>query len=464
MQEKNKWLAKIPAVHVLAEKLAKSWPGLPKVFYTRAARATAEHLRKEILEGRRAALSEEEVIRLAEGFLAEKARPHLRPVVNATGVVVHTNLGRSPLAEEALEEIMAVARRYSNLEYRLLEGHRGSRYEHVAGLLRELTGAEGALVVNNNAAAVLITLNTLAKGKEVIVSRGELVEIGGSFRMPEVMAWAGCELREVGTTNRTHLRDYEKAINENTALLMKVHRSNFAVVGFTKEVSGKELVELGRRYGIPVVEDLGSGCLVDFSRYGLRKEPTVQEVIRSGVEVVTFSGDKLLGGPQAGIIVGQKDLVEKIRQNPLNRALRIDKLTLAGLEATLRLYLDEGLAVERIPTLRMILLPPKEVRRRAQRLKRMLVKASLPGFRFEVMPTVCRTGGGALPIADLDSYAVAVNSEKFSPEELHQRLRTGEPPVVGRIEGDRFLLEARTIFPEEFLLVVEAFRRLSQNA
>ena len=448
----------------MAEGLEGSKPGLPKAFYTRAARLVTQRLRKDILEGRRTSLSQEEVLRLGESLLAEETRPHLRTVVNATGVVVHTNLGRSPLADEALEAISAVARRYSNLEYRLSEGRRGSRYEHVVGLLRELTGAEEALVVNNNAAAVLITLNTLAKGKEVVVSRGELVEIGGSFRMPEVMAWAGCKLREVGTTNRTHLKDYESAINENTALLMKVHRSNFAVVGFTKEVSGKELVALGRRYGIPVVEDLGSGCLVELSRYGVRKEPTVQEVIRTGVEVVTFSGDKLLGGPQAGIIVGHREPIEKIRRNPLNRALRIDKLTLAGLEATLRLYLDEDLAVQKIPVLRMILLPPEEIRRRARRLKRMLVKAALPGFEFEVVSTVCRPGGGALPIADLPSFAVAVKSERFSPEELHEKLRLGEPPIVGRIEEDRFLLEVRTIFPDQFPLIVEAFRRMAPHA
>ena len=463
MNEKHKLLSRIPAVHVLAEGLEESKPGLPKAFYTRAARLVTQRLRKDILEGGRTSLSEEEVFRLGESLLAEETRPHLRTVINATGVVVHTNLGRSPLAEEALEAISAVARRYSNLEYRLSERRRGSRYEHVVGLLRELTGAEEALVVNNNAAAVLITLNTLAKGKEVVVSRGELVEIGGSFRMPEVMAWAGCKLREVGTTNRTHLKDYESAINENTALLMKVHRSNFAVVGFTKEVSGKELVALGRRYGIPVVEDLGSGCLVELSRYGVRREPTVQEVIRTGVEVVTFSGDKLLGGPQAGIIVGHRELVEKIRRNPLNRALRIDKLTLAGLEATLRLYLDEDLAVQKIPVLRMILLPPEEIRRRARRLKRMLVKAALPGFEFEVVSTVCRTGGGALPIADLPSFAVAVKSERFSPEELHEKLRLGEPPIVGRIEEDRFLLEVRTLFPDQFPLIVEAFRRMTPH-
>ncbi len=463
-KEKSKLLASIPAVHLLAEELARKFSGVPEVFFRRAARATTERLRREILEGRRQTLSSEEVSRVAEEEFRRVTRPHLRPVVNATGVVVHTNLGRSPLAEEALEAILRISRGYSNLEYRLEEGRRGSRYEHVRDLLRELTGAEEALVVNNNAAAVLITLNTLARGKEVVVSRGELVEIGGSFRMPEVMAWAGCYLREVGTTNRTHLRDYEQAIGPETALLMKVHRSNFAVLGFTKEVSGAELVALGRRYGIPVIEDLGSGCLVDFSRYGLRKEPTVQEVVRAGVDVVTFSGDKLLGAPQAGIIVGRRELVERIRQNPLNRALRIDKMTLAGLEATLRLYLDEGLAVTRIPTLRMILMPAEEVKKRALRLKRRLQRAGLSGWRFEVVSTICRTGGGALPMADIPSYAVAVYSERFSPEELHLRLRQGEPPVVGRIEEDRFLLEVRTILEEEFSLVEEALRRLEENA
>ncbi len=462
-EEKSRLLSQIPAVHLLAERLAQARPGLPTVFYSRAARRLAQELRAEILAGKKVHLDEEEVWARAQALLTEEARPHLRPVINATGVVVHTNLGRSPLAPEALEEILAVARGYSNLEYRLAQGERGSRYEHVRGLLRDLTGAEEALVVNNNAAAVLITLNTLAAGKEVIVSRGELVEIGGSFRMPEVMAWAGCRLKEVGTTNRTHLKDFEEAIGEETALLMKVHKSNYAILGFTKEVSGAELVALGKKYGIPVVEDLGSGCLVDFSRYGLRKEPTVQEIVRTGVDVITFSGDKLLGGPQAGIIVGSRELVERIRKNPLNRALRIDKMTLAGLEATLRLYLEEKIAVEKIPTLRFILTPAFQVKKAAQKLTRALRKAALPGFAFEVVPTVCRTGGGALPLADLPSFAVAVTAADFSPEELHQALRTGEPPVVGRIEGDRYLLEVRTLFPEEYPLIVQAFKRLSHG-
>ena len=463
MVEKEKLLSRIPAVHRLAEELARRRPGFPEVFYLRAARRTAETLRQEILQGHLQELSEADSLCRAEEALSQEARSHLRRVVNATGVVVHTNLGRSPLAKEALEEILEVARGYSNLEYHLQEGRRGSRYEHVRDLLRELTGAEEALVVNNNAAAVLITLNTLARGKEVVVSRGELVEIGGSFRMPEVMAWAGCRLREVGTTNRTHLRDYEEAIREDTALLMKVHRSNFAIVGFTKEVSGVELVRLARRHGLGVVEDLGSGCLVDFARYGIRREPTVQEIVASGVDVVTFSGDKLLGGPQAGIIVGRRELVERIRDNPLNRALRIDKLTLAGLEATLRLYLDEKLAVEHIPTLRMILMPAERVKQRARRLARLLKKAVPEKACFSVVPTVGRTGGGALPLADLPSFAVAVKVEGLSAEELHRKLRLGEPPVVGRIEEERFLLEVRTIFDEEFPWVAEALKKVVQG-
>ncbi len=456
--EKRELLSKIPAVHFLVEELKKAFPGRPKALYTKVARRVAEKLREEVLAGKRTDLTKSEVV---DGLLEEfrkEASPNLKKVINATGVVVHTNLGRSPLAPEVLEHIVSIAKGYSNLEYRLEEGKRGSRYEHVRELLKELTGAEEALVVNNNAAAVLITLNTLAFGKEVVVSRGELVEIGGSFRMPEVMAWAGCKLKEVGTTNRTHLRDYEEAIGEETAVLMKVHRSNFVIEGFTKEVSGRELAELAKRHGLISVEDLGSGCFVDFSKYGITKEPTVQEVLKSGIDVVTFSGDKLLGGPQAGIILGKKEIVERIRRNPLNRALRIDKLTLAGLEATLRLYLDEELAVKSIPTLYMILSPAEEVKRKATRLVRLFRREGISGFSFKVVPTVCRTGGGALPIADIPSFAVEVTSERFSAKEIHERLRAASVPVVGRIEDERFLLELRTVFPEEIPQVVEAFK------
>ncbi|NPA48866.1 MAG: L-seryl-tRNA(Sec) selenium transferase [Thermodesulfobacteria bacterium] len=460
MKEKEALLRKIPAVHELLETLRRKRPRFSEKLLTQAARKATEIVREEILKGSRRSLSPEETLKVAETVLERLERPHLRRVVNATGVVVHTNLGRSILPQEALEAVVEISAHYSNLEFDLQTGKRGSRYVHVEEILLELTGAEAALVVNNNAAAVLITLNTLAAGKEVIVSRGELVEIGGSFRIPDVMARSGAILREVGATNRTHLRDYEAAINENTALLMKVHKSNYAIVGFTKEVSGKELVDLGRRYGLPVIEDLGSGCFVDFSKYGLLKEPTVQEVLATGVDVVTFSGDKLLGGPQAGIILGRKDFIAAIRKNPLNRAVRIDKMTLAALEATLRLYRDEKEAVEKIPTLRMITTPPETLKRRARRLKNKLRKVLPPETEIQVVETISRVGGGALPLASPRSYAVALRSPKFSPARLEAALRAAEPPIIARIEDEALLFDLRTILPGEENLIVETLAQI----
>ncbi len=304
--------------------------------------------------------------------LSAAARPMLRRVVNATGVVIHTNLGRSPLGAACLEQVLEVASRYNTLEYDLARGARGSRQDHLEGLLQELTGADGVLVVNNNAAAVLLALNTLAAGREVVISRGQLVEIGGSFRLPEIMAASGAILREVGTTNKTYLRDFEKAITSDTAVLLKVHPSNFRILGFTHEVTLAEMVDLGRRYDLKVVEDLGSGCLVDLSRYGLEKEPTVQETLKAGADLVLFSGDKLLGGPQAGLILGNRDVVAALRSNPMTRALRPDKMTLAALESTLRLYLEEPRAVTEIPTLRMLTRPVAELDRQARALARRL--------------------------------------------------------------------------------------------
>ncbi len=446
----------IPAVHELVAHLKKV-SRAPEKLLTNIARETTELFRKEILSGKRHSLQEEEVKSFAERLLREKLTPSLRPLINATGVVVHTNLGRSILPQEALEAIKEVSLRYSNLEFDLRTGKRGSRYAHVEDILCELTGAESALVVNNNAAAVLLTLNTLAFNREVIVSRGELVEIGGSFRIPDVMARSGAILREVGATNRTHLRDYEAAINENTALLMKVHKSNFAIVGFTKEVSSQELVALGQKYGLPVIEDLGSGCFVDFSLYGLVKEPTVQEVLASGVAVVTFSGDKLLGGPQAGLILGQKALLEQIKKNPMNRAVRIDKLTLAALEATLRLYRDETEALEKIPTLKLITLPPKEIFQKAQ----MLVK-EIQGLPCEITieETISRVGGGALPLASPKSYAVALKCPSLSATKLERRLRQHEPPIIGRIEEERLLLDMRTVLPDEIQTLARALQKI----
>jgi L-seryl-tRNA(Ser) seleniumtransferase len=381
--------------------------------------------------------------------IAKQVSPHLRRVINATGVVIHTNLGRSPLSERALRHVVEVSQGYSNLEYDLSEGTRGSRYTHVEEVILRLSKAEGEVVVNNNAGAVLVALNTIAAGREVIVSRGELIEIGGAFRIPDVMARSGAVLREVGTTNRTHLRDYEEAINSNTALLLKVHTSNYRVVGFTAEVSLEELVQLGRQYTLPVMDDLGSGCLIDLSAYGLAKEPTVQAAVQSGVDVVTFSGDKLLGGPQAGIIVGRKVLIDQIKTNPLTRALRIDKLTLAALEATLIAYLSEGEAIKEIPCLRMLIAPMEQIRKRAKRLQR-LIKQQTDMASIEVIQEQSQVGGGALPLQILPTWALAVKPSQATCQTLEAALRALDLPIIARIADDRLLLDLRTIRDEEF--------------
>jgi L-seryl-tRNA(Ser) seleniumtransferase len=383
---------------------------------------------------------------LREALLAS-AKPMLRRVVNATGVVIHTNLGRSPLGEACLASLLEVASRYNTLEYDLARGARGSRQDHLEGLLQELTGADGVLVVNNNAAAVLLALNTLAAGREVVISRGQLVEIGGSFRMPEIMAASGAILREVGTTNKTYLKDFEKAITSETAVILKVHPSNFRIMGFTHEVTLTEMVDLGRRYGLKVVEDLGSGCLVDLSRYGLEREPTVQETLKAGADLVLFSGDKLLGGPQAGLILGHRDVVEALRKNPLTRALRPDKMTLTALEATLRLYLDEPRALAEIPTLRMLTRPVAELDRQARALARRLRRRFGGLLRVTVVESEGRAGGGALPQAPLPSRALAITVPPLAPQELEARLRQAGTPVIGRVEHGVVLLDLRTMLP-----------------
>jgi len=397
-----------------------------------------------------------------EGFLGEMtqaleaaALPSLRRVINATGVIIHTNLGRSLLAGLALEQILEVASHYSNLEYDLARGERGSRHDHLEGLLKELTGCEAALVVNNNAAAVMLALNTLAQGREVIVSRGQLVEIGGSFRIPDVMAQSGAILKEVGTTNKTHLGDYERAVTDDTALLLKVHTSNYKIIGFTSGVSVQELLALGRGRKIPVFEDLGSGVLVDFVKYGLTQEPTVSDSIRAGVDVLTCSGDKLFGGPQAGIIAGTNDIINRIKKNPLTRALRVDKFTLAAMEATLRLYLDEEAAVKEIPTLNMITLSLEELRLRAEKLCAGLRGTVASGrFETEVVEGFSQVGGGALPEENIPAYLVSVEPHGMTVNSLEEKLRYMEPPVLARIQKDRLLFDPRTLLDgdEAFIL------------
>ena len=367
--------------------------------------------------------------------LSSARRARLRRVLNATGVVVHTNLGRAPLPEAALERVREVGRGYSNLEYDLSAGTRGSRQDHVAGILRRLTGAEAALVVNNNAAAVLLALAALAEGRDVLVSRGELIEIGDGFRIPDVLARSGARLVEVGTTNRTRAADYERAVTPDTAVLLRVHQSNFRLVGFTELPSVAELAKVARRHELPLVDDLGSGALSPSNSLLLSEEPSVRESLEAGADLVCFSGDKLLGGPQAGIVVGRADLVERLRRHPLQRAVRADKLTLAALEGTLALYLEPERALREVPVLRMALEDADAVRRRAERL------AELTGG--EVEETVGRIGGGALPLAELPSFACAVEEELTAP------LRAGEPPVVGVVRDGRLLLDCRTLSDAE---------------
>ena len=376
-----------------------------------------------------------------EEALVRRTRSSLRPALNATGVVLHTNLGRAPLAAAARAAIDTIAEGFSNLEYDLERGTRGSRYAHAAALVRELTGAEDALVVNNCAAALVLVLNTVADGREAIVSRGELVEIGGSFRVPEIMARSGARLREVGTTNRTHLDDYRRVLGPDTGAILKVHRGNFAMEGFVAEVGVPELLPLAREVGVPLVHDLGSGLLVALDAYGLAGEPTVREALRAGASLVTFSGDKLLGGPQAGIIAGDGALIGRMRENPLARALRVDKLTLAALEATLALSRDPERAVREIPALGMLTAPVAEIRRRAESLA---LDLGARGVRARVRDSVATVGGGAFPTARIPSCAVVLAGDA---EALARRLRAADPPVIGRIEDDAFLLDLRSVAP-----------------
>lgn len=459
MDQKAEMLRNLPKVDECLLELSNfiNQQGVPLRIAKKAVQTTIDRVRKGILAGGDITLP---VDRTAWKILfidqiGQLQRSRFRRVINGTGVVIHTNLGRSLLSKAALEQLIAGAGYYSNLEFDLHSGKRGSRYALVEDIICDLAGAEAALVVNNNAAAVFIALDTIASGREVIVSRGELVEIGGSFRIPDVMAKSGAELVEVGATNRTHLYDYERAITERTGLLLRVHTSNFRMIGFTAAVPAQELVALGRTKGLPVMEDLGSGSLIDLERFGLPAEPTVQEVLAAGVDLVTFSGDKLLGGPQAGIIVGRKDLVDQIKRNPLNRALRIDKFTLASLEGTLRAYYDESLACEQIPTLRMIGESQSTIKKRAGRLLRRIAKKSLDRCLFSIVPTVSRVGGGALPEYGLDSWAVQLQPVDVPVSTLEREFRRLQIPLIGRVEHDRFLIDMRTIQDSEIALLAE---------
>jgi L-seryl-tRNA(Ser) seleniumtransferase len=469
---RQRYLRTLPAVDELLRH-----PRTQPLLGTHSRNLIVESIRKVLEEKRRAILQSrdeqeasaatgtpEEWTVLVEEELAASLRASLRPVINATGVVLHTNLGRAPLSESALRNIVEIAGSYSNLEFNLKTGERGSRYEHVEEKLCRISGAEAAVVVNNNAGAVLLALNSLAEGKEVVVSRGQLVEIGGSFRIPDVMRKSGARLVEVGTTNRTHLRDYELAVGGETALLLRVHPSNFRVLGFTAEVPLIDLVSLGRERGVPVMEDLGSGCLLDLSGFGLEHEPTVQEAIQAGADVVTFSGDKLLGGPQAGILVGKKGVLDLIRKNPLNRALRIDKLTLAGLEATLRVYLEPDQAVKTLPSLSMLTVPLSELDTRAKQVRRRLMKTVSSSCHVTLRDDSSQVGGGALPLQALPTRVLALRQVGVSAATLEEKLRKSEPPVIARVKEEEVVLDLRTVAEEEEPLLIEAIRRALEGS
>ena len=448
----EKLLRNIPQVSRIIESFKGRYP---EELVKRAAREITELYRDEILEGRRSSV--EGIYRDVERRIKELLSPSLRRVVNATGVVINTNLGRAPLSDEVAEFVENIAKGYSNLEYDLCAGRRGSRNSHLEGYLKDLTGAEAGLVVNNNASAVFLILNTLASGREVVVSRGELVEIGGSFRIPDIMRSSGAILKEVGTTNRTRLRDYEEAISEETALLMKVHRSNFYMEGFTEEVALEGLVELGRRYGLPTYYDAGSGLILEPKELKTEwREPSFSQVLSAGVDLVSGSGDKLLGGPQAGIILGRRELIDAMKRNPLLRVVRIDKLTLAGLEATLRLYIEGR--VRDIPVIRMLSEGEEALRKRADRLRRLL--RDLKGFKFRVVKDRAKPGGGTLPKLELPTYCLSVSHPQMSAQELARKLRNSQPPVVGRIREGRFLLDMRTVSDSELRLIKEAFKSI----
>jgi L-seryl-tRNA(Ser) seleniumtransferase len=452
---KQEILSNLPSVdEVLKSTYGEDWlKNYPRRYVLTAVREVIELRRKKILGGTTLLTSLEDMVPDVEIMVRRLSSLSLKPVINATGIVIHTNLGRSVLSERVMENVRRVAVGYSNLEYDLESGKRGKRYVHIKRLLQEVTGAEDGFAVNNNAAAVLLCLSALAKGKEVIVSRGELVEIGGSFRVPDVMAFSGAVLKEVGTTNKTHGYDYEHAVSDATALILKVHQSNYRIIGFTEDVSLETLVAFGRGRGIPVMYDWGSGCLIDLKRHGIYGEPTIQEILRSGVDIVTFSGDKLLGGPQAGLIVGKRELIDKIQKNPLTRAVRIDKLTLAALEATLREYVEEEKAGETVPTLRMLLEDPAGIRARAKKIATLL-KRRVNNAAISLIEDSSQSGGGSLPEMDFKTYAVSIRPENISVNDLEEKLRRCEPPIVARIQENSLVIDPKTITAEEIPLVI----------
>ena len=449
-------LSQIPAINkiLLLDEVKALINEYAEVAVKSAIKEYIDRIKQEILNEELFEVpSLEKIVVEVTQIVKKEDRNSLRRVINATGTILHTNLGRSLLSQKIKENIESVAFNYSNLEFDIDNKKRGSRYVHLIDIIKKLTGAEDVLVVNNNAAAVLLTLNTLVKDKEIVVSRGELVEIGGAFRIPEIIKLSGGTPVEVGTTNKTHLKDYENAITDNTGALLKVHTSNYKIVGFTKEVSNEEISYLARENELVSINDLGSGQFVDFSRFGLPYEPTVKEVLDSGIDIVTFSGDKLLGGPQAGIIVGKKEYIEQMKKNQLTRALRVDKMTLAALEATLKLYLDEKEALEHIPTLHMISLSKERLFAKADVFNTRLSDLD---FKITIAEDKAEVGGGSYPASYLDSVVVKLEHPRLSATDIERRLLEVEIPIITRIKDNELIFDMRTLRTREFDLVKQA--------
>lgn len=463
MSVNSQLLRQIPKVDELLRHPRLASLSCQHTILTETVREVIDSLRQAILAGEEPSIQPDSLCDEVERLVQKKTTMNLRPVINATGIVLHTNLGRAKLSTAAVQAIQSVAQDYNTLEYNLEKGRRGSRYSHVEQLISKLTGAEDAMVVNNNAAAVMLVLSTMARGKEVVTSRGELVEIGGAFRVPEIMSQSGGTLVEVGTTNKTHPSDYVRAVTENTGAFLKVHTSNFKIVGFSEEVSLEEMVRLGHERNIPVIYDLGSGAMVRLEDYGILDEPNVLDAMKSGADIISFSGDKLLGGPQAGIIIGRREYIEAMKKNPLTRAFRIDKLTLAALEATLREYQDPAQAIQNNPTLRMITATMETLVPKGEQLLAELQRTCDGSYTVELTEDFGQVGGGSVPTQMIRSSVVAVEPNLVSPDVLEQRLRRISLPIIARISKDRLLLDVRTIEEHHFSYIAESIRDCCQK-
>ena len=470
MDKKTNLYSKLPKVDEIISQIEKNTnllSNIPRDIIVESIREEIDILRKQIslnnIKPEKLNKSINEIVNIITIKADNKLKYKLRKVINATGVIIHTNLGRSVISKKIMENVTDVITNYSNLEFDLESGKRGSRYSHLVDIITRVTGAESAIVVNNNAAAVLLVLSSIAKDKEVVVSRGELVEIGGSFRIPDVMEQSRAKLVDVGTTNKTHLWDYENAIGEDTKAFLKVHTSNYRILGFTSSVKLDEMVELGKKYNIPVIEDLGSGVLVDLSKYGLQYEPTVQESLKAGADIVTFSGDKLLGGPQAGIIVGKKKYIDVMRKNPLNRAFRVDKFTIAALEATLKLFLSESKAVENIPTLRMITMSLVELEKRADKLFHMINKNPLDRYNIQIVDEFSQVGGGSMPLEEIPTKAIMISAKSGSITKLEKYLKLYDVPIITRLYKESLYIDVRTILEDDYDIVVNGLEYAFAN-